>query len=163
MENEDKALVSSVAFIEADSSSEKEEKITQNILTYFKENEHYIDWRKENILNHFTNQILNETDYFDAVTIQTLPIDKEIQHFLNAVLDENDTSRQAMEQLTDQVSQTQSNYLKLQNELKATQEKLTNAIELNKALVKEKWYQKLFRSFSDYKYKYEIENTPPKK
>ena len=51
------------------------------------------------------------------------------------------------------IIEQEQNYLRKNN----------NPIELNKALVKEKWYQKLFRSFSDYKYKYEIENTPPKK
>lgn len=155
--DEEKDFVSSVDFIETNPSREKDQELIEHILKYFKENEHYIEWRKENILNQFTNQILDASDYFDFVNIQALPIDEEIKNFIDSILEENDTAREGMEQLTDQVSESQTESLRLQNELKEAKEKLANAIELNKQLVKEKWYQKLFRSFSDYKYKYEIE------
>lgn len=160
--DEQEELVSAVEFTEK-MSSEEAAKITKNILTFFKENEHYIDWRKENILNQFTNQILNENGYFDSVSITALPIDEEIQNFVTAALKENDTARKGMEQLTDEASRSKSEVLRLQAQLKDTTDKLNNAIELNKQLVKEKWWQKLFRNVNDYKYKYEVTGAQDKK
>ncbi|MGM9887348.1 MAG: hypothetical protein ACI31W_08905, partial [Lactococcus sp.] len=106
---------------------------------------------------------LEETAYFDQINIQSLPIDEEIQIFVTQALEENDGARKGMEQLTEQASQSRSDLLQAKAELSETKLKLQNAIDMNKALVKEKWYQKLFRSFSDYKYKYEVEGAQDKK
>ncbi|WP_374286846.1 hypothetical protein [Lactococcus sp.] len=156
-------LVSSVAFTEEKRTADTDIQLTKNILDFFKENDHYIDWRKENILNHFSDKILEETAYFDQINIQALPIDEEIQIFVTQALEENDGARKGMEQLTEQASQSRSDLLQIKAELSETKLKLQNAIDMNKALVKEKWYQKLFRSFSDYKYKYEVEGAQDKK
>ena len=156
-------LVSSVAFTEEKRTADTDIQLTKNILDFFKENDHYIDWRKENILNHFSDKILEETAYFDQINIQSLPIDEEIQIFVTQALEENDGARKGMEQLTEQASQSRSDLLQAKAELSETKLKLQNAIDMNKALVKEKWYQKLFRSFSDYKYKYEVEGAQDKK
>ncbi|MQW22316.1 MULTISPECIES: hypothetical protein [unclassified Lactococcus] len=156
-------LVSSVAFTEEKRTADTDIQLTKNILDFFKENDHYIDWRKENILNHFSDKILEETAYFDQISVQALPIDEEIQIFVTQALEENDGARKGMEQLTEQASQSRSDLLEAKAELSETKLKLQNAIDMNKALVKEKWYQKLFRSFSDYKYKYEVEGAQDKK
>lgn len=156
-------LVSSVAFTEEKRTADTDIQLTKNILDFFKENDHYIDWRKENILNHFSDKILEETAYFDQINIQALPIDEEIQIFVTQALEENDGARKGMEQLTEQASQSRSDLLEAKAELSEIKLKLQNAIDMNKALVKEKWYQKLFRSFSDYKYKYEVEGAQDKK
>lgn len=155
--------VSAIDFLQDKNSSETEGKATKNILNFFKENKHYIDWRKENILGQFTEKILNETDYFDSVEISALPIDEEIQNFVQKTLEYDDTARKAMEQLTDQISKSKTETFRLQEELKLTKDKLENAVRLNQQLVKEKWWQKLLRSFSDYKYKYEVEGAREKK
>lgn len=156
-------LVSSVDFTEDNNTPQEAARVTQNILHFFKENDHYIEWRKENILNQFTNQILNENDYFDTVQIAALPIDEEIQNFVSAALSENDTARKGMEQLTDEASRAKSEVLRLQAQLKETTSRLNDCIEMNKQLVKEKWWQKLFRNVNDYKYKYELTGAQEKK
>lgn len=131
-------LVSSVDFTEEKRTADTDIQLTKNILDFFKENDNYIDWRKENILNHFSDKILEETAYFDQINIQALSIDEEIQIFVTQALEENDGARKGMEQLTEQASQSRSDLLQAKAELSETKLKLQNAIDMNKALVKEK-------------------------